>query len=63
MVSKVLTLQDLREQRQTARLLAMVRHLETASIDDALDLLITSNHDFSHHTGMTPGQFGLTSSG
>ncbi|MFF0520830.1 hypothetical protein ACFYTC_19135 [Actinomadura nitritigenes] len=29
--------------RQAATLLATVRHLETASIDDALDLLITSN--------------------
>jgi hypothetical protein len=46
MASKAPTLRDLEERRQTATLLATVRHLETASIDDALDvldLLITSN--------------------
>ncbi|MFD0684603.1 DUF4158 domain-containing protein [Actinomadura fibrosa] len=46
MASKAPTLRDLKERRQTATLLATVRHLETASIDDTLDvldLLITSN--------------------
>ncbi|MFF4779219.1 Tn3 family transposase [Microtetraspora fusca] len=46
MASKAPTLRDLEPVRQTATLLATVRHLETASIDDALDvldLLITSN--------------------
>lgn len=46
MASKAPTLRDLEERRQTATLLATVRHLETTSIDDALDvldLLVTSN--------------------
>lgn len=46
MASKAPTLRDLEERRQTATLPATVRHMETASIDDALDvpdLLITSN--------------------
>ncbi|MBA9005696.1 hypothetical protein HNR21_004578 [Actinomadura cellulosilytica] len=46
MASKAPTLRDLEDRRQTATLLATVRHLETSSIDDALDvldLLVTSN--------------------
>ncbi|MFI6449755.1 hypothetical protein [Kitasatospora sp. NPDC050543] len=37
--SKAPTLRDLEETRKTATMLATVRHLETASVDDALDLL------------------------
>ncbi|SEG81639.1 Tn3 transposase DDE domain-containing protein [Thermomonospora echinospora] len=37
--SKAPMLRDLEERRQTATLLATVRHLQTASIDDTLDLL------------------------
>ncbi|WP_344948297.1 Tn3 family transposase [Sphaerisporangium flaviroseum] len=46
LVSKAPTLRDLESDRQAATLLATVRHLETSSVDDALDvldLLITSN--------------------
>jgi hypothetical protein len=46
MASKAPTLRELEAARQTATLLATVRHLETASTDDALDvldLLISSN--------------------
>ncbi|MGN9787952.1 Tn3 family transposase [Nonomuraea sp. ZG12] len=46
LVSKAPTLRDLEGDRQAATLLATVRHLETSSVDDALDvldLLITSN--------------------
>jgi TnpA family transposase len=46
MASKAPTLRDLEGKRQTATLLATVRHLETSSVDDALDvlnLLITTN--------------------
>ncbi|MCX5141873.1 Tn3 family transposase [Streptomyces sp. NBC_00338] len=39
MGSKAPTLRDLEESRKTATLLATVQHLETASVDDALDLL------------------------
>lgn len=39
MGSKAPTLRDLEESRKTATLLATVRHLESASVDDALDLL------------------------
>ncbi|MFD9514877.1 Tn3 family transposase [Streptomyces mirabilis] len=37
--SKAPTLRDLEETRKTATMLATVRYLETASVDDALDLL------------------------
>ncbi|GAA2788985.1 DUF4158 domain-containing protein [Nonomuraea dietziae] len=46
LASKAPTLRDLEGDRQAATLLATVRHLETSSVDDALDvldLLITSN--------------------
>lgn len=39
MGSKAPTLRDLEESRKTATLLATVQHLETATVDDALDLL------------------------
>ncbi|MGW1412194.1 DUF4158 domain-containing protein [Streptomyces sp. NPDC002403] len=39
MGSKAPTLRDLEETRKTATLLATVQHLETATVDDALDLL------------------------
>jgi hypothetical protein len=46
LAAKAPTLRDLEGDRQAATLLATVRHLETSSVDDALDvldLLITSN--------------------
>lgn len=46
LASKAPTLRDLEDDRKAATLLATVRHLETSSVDDALDvldLLITSN--------------------
>lgn len=46
LASKAPTLRDLEPARQTATLLATVRHLETSSVDDALDvldLLVTSH--------------------
>ncbi|MFI8233830.1 hypothetical protein ACIGDI_33890 [Streptomyces sp. NPDC085900] len=36
--SKAPTSRDLEESRKTATMLATVRHLETASVDDALDV-------------------------
>jgi hypothetical protein len=39
LTSKAPTLKRLEVTRQTATLLAAVRHLETATVDDALDLL------------------------
>jgi hypothetical protein len=39
LASKAPTLQDLEPDQQTATLLATVRHLETSSVDDALDVL------------------------
>ncbi|GAB2859000.1 Tn3-like element Tn3 family transposase [Actinocorallia aurea] len=39
LASKAPTLRDLEPDRQTATLLATVRHLETSSVDDALDVL------------------------
>src|SRR5688572_29962196 len=39
MAAKAPTLRDLEDSRQAATLLASVRHLETATVDDALDLL------------------------
>ena len=39
LISKAPTLKRLEVTRQTATLLATVRHLETATVDDALDLL------------------------
>ena len=39
MTSKAPTLRELETTRQTATLLATVRHLRTATVDDALDLL------------------------
>ncbi len=39
LAAKAPTLRDLAADRQGATLLATVRHLETASVDDALDVL------------------------